>query len=352
MPETFEAILEQGSQKQQRRRLIISILIIVVALHLAAGIFAGALVVARYFFSPPAQFEARKEIRIPAKVRDHKMNMAEFDAMTPKPSFTDKLQSLRPTNFALPELPKVPLDQMLPLDPAEIVSDAATSLLGTAGVGGGGSGVGGLGGSGEGFSFMGIQSTGKRILLLFDISKSVVNKAEKSGMPMSRIKEETLELLNKLPLTARFGIVQFSQNYLPFRNELVPVNDQNREAVRQWITERWTEAGTLSGKDVISNPKGFVGILEFTAPLQPDVVYVISDGSFQWRITGNLENIPWKEISTAIDAVQKANPQTRVPFNFITFEAKPEDLKELRPIAAKSGGRIREITRENNESGR
>lgn len=344
MAESFEAILEQGSQKQQRRRLIITILLIVIALHVAGGIFAGALVVARYFFSPPAQFEARKEIRIPAKVREHKMNMAEFDAMTPKPAFTDKMQSLRPTNFALPDLPKVPLDQMLPLDPAEIISDAANSLLGAAGIGGGGSGVGGLGGSGEGFSFMGIQSTGKRILLLFDVSKSVVNKANASGMPLSRIKEETLALLEKLPLTARFGIVQFTQNYLPFRNELVPVNNQNRDSVRQWIAEKWTEAGTLGGKDVISNEKGFVGILELAARLQPDVVYVVSDGSFQWRPGGNLVNIPWEDISKAIDAIQKANPQTRVPINFITFQAKTDDLKELRKIAARTGGRVREIT--------
>ena len=344
MPASIETLVSESEQtRRARRRLIWTIIAIVVGLHLVGGIIAGIVVVARYIFPPPATFEVKRDIRIPAKQREHRMNMAAFDAMTPKPSFTDKMQSMRPAPISLPELPEVPLDQMLPLDPAAIVSDQVSSLVGTAGSGGGGSGSGGLGGTGTGFSFMGIQSGGRRILLLFDVSLSVVNKAKASGMPLSRIKEETLALIDTLPSTSRFGIIQFSQNYKAFREELVPATDPNREAVRSWVANEWIETGALAGRGVVSNPQGFVGVLEFAARLQPDVVFVISDGSFQWRKEGPIANIPWRDLSEAIKAVETASPEARVPFNFIVFQIKPDDKRELRSLASRTGGKFREI---------
>lgn len=343
-PASVEALVSENERvRRARLRLIWTIIAIVVALHVVGGIVAGIVVVARYIFPPPATFEVKRDIRLPAKQREHRMNMAAFDAMTPKPSFTDKMQAMRPAPITLPELPEVPLDQMLPLDPAAIVSDQVSSLVGTAGLGGGGQGAGGLGGMGTGFSFLGIQSSGRRILLLFDISQSVVNKANRSGMPLSRIKEETLALIDILPSTSRFGIVQFSQNYKPFRQELVPATDSHREAVRQWVANEWTEGGTLGGRGVVTNPRGLIGVLELAARLQPDVVFLISDGSFQWRVRGPIENIPWKEVEAAVKAVEAASPEAKVPFNFVGFEVKPDDRRELRSLAARTGGKFREI---------
>ncbi|MGC1480097.1 MAG: hypothetical protein WA771_06315, partial [Chthoniobacterales bacterium] len=156
----LETLMEDAEQKRRLRKLLITILIGVVLLHVGFGVVAGVLVVARYLMPPPATFEVQRDIKIPAKEREHRMNMDAFDAMTPKPSFNDKMQSIQPTDFALPDLPKIPMDQMLPLDPSEIVSDQVSSMVGTAGLGGGGGqGGGGLGGEGSGVSFMGIQTT-------------------------------------------------------------------------------------------------------------------------------------------------------------------------------------------------
>lgn len=336
----IEAFMTEGEKtRRKRRRLIISILLIVVGLHLAGGIVAGVLVVARYIFPPPATFVVKKDIRLPAKEREHKMNMAAFDAMTPKPTFNDKMQSMRPSPFSLPELPKLPMDQMLPLDPSAIVSDQVSSLVGTAGLGGGGDGSGGLGGTGTGFSFMGIQSSGKRILLMFDISGSVVNKAAGSGMPISRIKEEALDLISKLPASSRFGIVIFTQNYKVFQEELVPATDANRAAVKDWIENKWTEAGTLSGG--VTNPKGFVGVAELAAKMQPDAAFLVSDGSFQGRTTGSISNIPWDDIKEAVTGpLQSAG---KCQLNFIGFQMKPTDKKEMQAIVRRTGGKLREI---------
>jgi hypothetical protein len=189
---------------------------------------------------------------------------------------------------------------------------------------------------------MGIRASGKRILLLFDVSQSVANKASKSGMPLSRIKEETLALLDTLPSSSRFGIIQFSQNYKPFRTELLPANDPNREAVREWVAREWVETGTLSGSGVTSNPKGLVGVLELAAKMQPDVVFIISDGSFQWRPEGAIGDIPWEEVSDALKGLD-ARADNKVRVHVVAFQVDPDDKAELRRLVGRTGGKLREI---------
>ena len=188
------------------------------------------------------------------------MNMAAFDGMAPKPSFTDKLQSLRPSALALPELPRIPVDQLLPLDPAEILTDQVAALTGTGGAGSGiGLGAAGGGGSGieTGFSFMGIESKGKRILLIFDVSASVLNKARRGDISLAKIKEETISLLQQLPINARFGLIQFTQNFKAFREELLAATDANRAAAKAWIEDEWVETGSMqASSEVAKNSRG------------------------------------------------------------------------------------------------
>ena len=342
MPAVETFLTEDEKAKRRRRKMILSIIVGVIILHVFAGVVAGVIVVAKYIFPAPATFEVKKDIRLPAKQREHRMNMAAFDAMTPKPSFNDKMQSLRPTAFALPDVPKMPFDQMLPLDPSEIVSDQVSSLVGTAGQGAGGEGSGGLGGKGTGLSFFGIQSTGKRILLLFDVSTSVVNKANKAGISISRIQDETAALISKLPINARFGIIQFTQNYKPFQKELLPATDQNRAAALDWIKTEWVETGTMgaSGK-VVNNARGLAGVLELAAAMQPDVIFLISDASFQWRPTGKLETIPWSELEDIAKGPLQGT--TGCKLNFVGFEMKDDDRREMGSVVRKTGGKLREL---------
>lgn len=333
------------TRKKRLRRLIITVVLVSVAIHLIAGLIAGAVIVARYLAEPPAEFKVTKDIRIPAQEREHRMNMASFDGAAPKPSFTDKMQSMRPTAFALPELPKVPVDQMLPLDPSQILTEQVTTLAGTGGFGSGtgyGSGGGGGTGIGTGFSFMGIKSQGKRILLIFDVSSSVANKAAASGVPLTKIRDETVTLLNSLPISSRFGLIQFTQNYKAFNRELVPASDQNREAARKWLNDQWVDTGMMAaGGGVTSNPRGLVGVLELAAQMQPDVIFLISDASFQWRAGGSLSDVPWDEVKKVVKGQLQAGGDCRL--NFLGFEMKPEDKNEMGSIARSSGGKVREI---------
>ena len=331
---------------QHRKRVILTVILISVGIHVIVGIIAGIVIVARYLTEPAAEFKVTKDIRIPAEEREHKMNMAAFDGMAPKPSFTDKMQSLRPAALALPELPRIPMDQMLPLDPAEILADQVAALTGPGGAGSGiGLGAGGGGGSAgieTGFSFMGIESKGKRILLIFDVSASVLNKARKSGISLAKIKEETIGLLQQLPINARFGLIQFTQNFKAFREELLAATEANRAAAKTWIEEEWVDTGSMQASSKVTrNPRGVVGVFEMAAQMVPDVIFLISDGSFQWKEGGSLGDVPWEEIAKVVKGPLQGTEGCEL--NFIGFQMRPEDRKKMESLVRVTQGKSREI---------
>ena len=83
----------QTVAKLRRRKIIISVIVASIAVHLLGGTLAGIWIVARYLLPTPATFEVKREIRIAAEDRQHRMNMDEFDALKPKPTFQDKMST-------------------------------------------------------------------------------------------------------------------------------------------------------------------------------------------------------------------------------------------------------------------
>lgn len=317
--------------------------------HGILALAGGAWIVAQYIQPPPPKFVAPPpaKIKIPPQTRQHRMNLAAHAGLAAKPIFKQRLTSLRPTAFALPEAPKISFDQNLVPNPATLLSTTITGLSGTGGVGSGsGFGLGGGGGMSlapTGFSFMGIKAQGQRIVLCFDVSGSVVNKATASGMPLSRIKEETLKLIGGLPSGAQFGIVQFVRNYKPFKNELVPMTPANRDLARKWIETEWNESGQMNRGQpgVISpNPNGVVCVLDAAFAMKPDVVFLISDGQFE-QTYPQVGRIADEVLEAKVKEVQ-AGP-ARVPMHFIGFQMRPEDKGTWERLVRRTGGRLREI---------
>jgi len=236
----------------------------------------------------------------------------------------------------------------LPMDPGDLVSDQVGSLMGASGLGSG-LGTGGLGGGGTGgtgLSFFGIKTDGSRILLLFDVSASVLNKAQASGMPLTRIKQETLGLIQKLPLNARYSIVQFVRNYKPFSGELVAATPPNRERATQWMETEWNESGMLGAriKGVrTASPNGLPLVLDFAFSLKPDTLFLISDGSFEQTAPGDPNrSIPEAEIQAQLKRLQQAAGK-EVPLHFIGFQMKESHRDFWRRAAQRSGGKFREL---------
>ena len=334
-----------AAERKRRRGMLVSIMVAVIAVHVVALVLAGIWVVAQFFTQPEATFEVQQRVVIPAQNREHQMNMAQHEAVAPKPSFNDRIVSTRPVNFALPDLPQIDLDQMLPLDPSELISDQVASLVGAAGLGSGmAEGLSGMGGTGSGFSFFGVDAAGDRIVLLFDVSQSVLNKAERHNVPIARIKEETVNLVNGLPIDARFGIIQFVRNYKPFNEELLPASPSNREAAREWIDNEWSETGQMArgARGVRSpEPNGIVAVLDAAFRMRPDVIFIISDGGF-WQTYPSNRRIPNNEIEAKIRELQ-AETIAPIPIHFIGFEMTRDDTRDWRRITSRSGGQLREI---------
>ncbi len=336
----------EAKEKKRRFGLLVSIFIGVIVFHLALIPVAAVFVLMKYYKEPEAVFEVPpKQIKIPPKTPEHKMNVAKHEASRPKPTFTEKLVSTRPTEFALPDLPMVDLDQMMPLDPSELISDQVSSMMGSSGIGRGmGAGLLGGGGTGSGMSFFGIEANGNRIMLLFDVSSSVVNKAEKSGVPLEKIQEETIKLIKGLPLDSRFAIIQFTGNYKAYTHELVVATSKNKEDATNWVQNEWVKSGSMSAASskVTSNLRGLVGVLEKAFSMQPDVIWLISDGSFQWRPDGGLVDVPYRELKRELEKFQDAAGM-EVPLHFIGFEMKSDDEAEWKRIVRRYGGKLKEI---------
>ncbi len=335
-------------ERSRRVSVLLAVFGISAGIVFVGGIVAGLFALVTYYREPEAVFEAvpKKTIKIPPKTPEHRMNVAKHEASRPKPVFPRKLISTKPTEFALPDLPQVDLDQMIPLDPSELITDQVTGMMGASGLGSGmGTGLLGGGGTGTGMSFMGIETEGARILLLFDVSGSVVNKAASTGISFDKIREETMKLINTLPLNARFGLVQFVRNYKPFRQELVVATKANKDAAKQWIEEEWSDTGMMSASEagVISPlPNGILEVLKFAFTLDPEVIFLISDASFQ-RSPDDI-TIPHEDIEDLLEELQEQSGVVGgVKFNFIGFGMREEDYDTMRRIVRRNDGKLREI---------
>ncbi len=347
MAETLTEKID-GLRKANRSSITGAVMASIV-IHVILAVVGGIWVVASYIQNDPPQFEAPPPplIKIPPQTKQHRMNLASNAALAAKPTFKARLVSLRPTEFALPEAPKISIENMLVPDPSTLATSMVTGLAGAAGTGdGSGMGLAGAGGKGlgTGIDFMGIRANGQRILLLFDVSGSVVNKANASNMPLAKIKQETINLIDGLPANSRFGLIQFVRNYKMFQEELIPATVPNRELAREWIDKEWRESGTMpsGGSGVISpTPNGLPPILRRAYEMEPDLIFLISDGGF-WRSTPANEKIPSDEFDALFKELNESE-FGRVPLHFISFQMKPDDKRFWDRLARRVGGSLKEI---------
>jgi hypothetical protein len=331
-----QAVLDpREAARLRRRKIIISVIVASLAVHFLGALLAGLWIVARYLLPTPATFEVKREIRIAAEERQHRMNMDQFDALKPKPTFQDKMSSARPTEFALPDLPLMPLDTLSTLDPGDMVSDQLETLAASAA--GDGSGAGAGGGRGGSISFLGVTGTGSRIVLLFDISRTVNNSAARAGLPMESIRDKVAGLIDSLGINTTFGLGQFARNYAFFDKELVPASDPNKTRAREWLSKYFSTSGSLgrSTPNYVPGSAGFLVVLEEAFKLKPDLVYILSDGGF-YRGSG-YDKIPYDEIDRKLRQLQETLPQPAA-VNFIGVGMKPDHRKEMRSIIRSRGG--------------
>lgn len=356
-----------AEQKKRRRKIIVSVITVSIIVHLILGAGATVWIVAKYFTPPPAVFVApKKEIIIPAEERDHRLNMAEFDGAAPKPSFTDKLSSIRPSPFSLPDLPKVPMDQVLPLDPAQLITEQVSSLFGTGGIGDGtGNGVGGKSGRNfglDGMSFFGIKDQARSVVIMIDVSGSMFTRtgdAEGGGRGITPIKagkeqafqvvrDAALELIQKIGPNTRFGIVRWSGGAYSWKPELVAATDANKTAALDHVQNQ-IDMNTARPNGGRPGGTRHDYALEEAFKLKPEVIYMLTDGNATEVSGGGLIPIAPDRIWDAAAAGQKnlETPARVHVIYYVTGQEKADEEKMLRVLAGRNQGRFKKVKAKN-----
>lgn len=323
-----------------RRRLVVLVLGLSVAIHAALGLLAGVWVIVRHFQTtepPPSTTKIIAQKKATVVERQQAMQAAAFESSPSKSELPNYLQSTRASTVSLPPLPKFP-NPAARMPTASFQNQTLSGVaLATASGFGGGTAGGANGNGGSAVSFLGVQTNAKRIVLMFDISKTVATAAAKAGLPMERIREETARLVAGLGMNTRFGIVEFARNYAFFRPELVPNTSANRAAANDWLFKHFGTEGTLPRgvPNLVSGSPGFLVALEAVFKLQPDSIFIISDGSMQRGTSAN-DTIPLTEIEQALGRLQGAQA-TRAKVFFIGVGVQAANEKALRKIFTTTG---------------
>ncbi len=330
---------ETSHASAARRRLVLGVVAASVGVHVGAALLAGAWVIARHFTKRdiPAAVTTLPSVKIPPPEPVRAINpAAAMASAVANAAFSDKIQALRPGKITLPNLPKVPVPPVT----ASMDVLPPTNLLGVLGGGGAALSGGGLGGgTGTGVSFLGVQTEARRVVLMYDVSATVVKATARAGVPMERIRDETDTLISNLGVNTRFTLVEFARNYAFFAPELVPSTKTNREAAHRWLHTYFAVNGSfLQGTPgIVTGSPGFLVALESVFQLRPDCVFVISDGSMQRGSRGN-DTIPIGEVESRLTQLQATLTKPADVF-FIGVGVTQENERSLRKALLQAGGR-------------
>jgi hypothetical protein len=354
-----KAVLDpQEAAKARRRKIIVSVIVASVVVHFIGAILGGIWIVARYLLPTPATFEVKKEIRIAAEERQHRMNMDEFDALKPKPTFTDKMSTARPAEFALPDLPTLPVDALSAVDPSDIVSDQLASLTGSAGSGtGSGSGTG-L--KGSPVDFFGISDTATRVVIAMDVSNSMFDRQPGK---FEAVKAQASKLVQGLSINTLFNIIIFEGGSVAMFPQLEPATEANKGKAEEWIKSvdggkekqnmRYNGAYKRMGTGLYEGGGTRLDTaLKQALGMKPTSVFVISDGQVAKsppRDGGDDKSEQTDiEQEELLDVVKELQAQLEVPSRihviyFVTGKAKSEEEKKLRSLARRNDGRFKQV---------
>ena len=351
-------------QKSRLRRIIVVVVLASIAIHIVAGVVAGVVIVARYLAEPPAEFKAVKDIRIPAQDREHRMNMASYEGGAAKPAFTDKMASARPTEFALPDIPQIPVDTVTEFDPNGVVADQIAGIGSGSGFGSGfGSGAGGGGqGGGSAVNFFGISDTATRVIIVVDVSDTMFDRQPGK---FNAVKSEAAKLIKGLGINTLFNIIIYEGGSVAMFPEPQPATDANKQKASAWVES--VDGGGSKRSMSYHGAYSRMGTglyegggtrtdtaLKQALSMRPSTIFLITDGEMS-RMGGGADQdkgqggeITEKELDDIVKSAQeKLEEPARIHVvHFLTKAARAEEEKVLRGVARRNNGRFKQVKAE------
>ena len=336
------------TDKTRKNALWVSLVqaVILVLVFLVCARFVTVLVLS---LREEPDFVAPKTIYLPQRELEHQMAVAEFQNAAATPATIPQLttESLLANT---PPLPVVPDVEFTPVENDAMVSES-DALFGQSGLMGA---LGALSSQASSVSFLGITEEAARFVIIADISDSVVNSVTAAGSNMEEIRDEAKKLIQSLNANTLFGFIQHSRNYDPFQDNLIPATVANKELALEWLSNEFRTNGSgrgwRSGPPVGDNTNGLLTILNFAFKMQPDVIFLISDGGYFTTLSGGGQSpVP---LNDAIQLIRDRQMELPSPARIHAIHfPDPRDIDDeriggkMRSIANRNKGKYRRIGR-------
>jgi len=288
---------------------------------------------------PPA-FEGSAGLAAPEDPVESRRELKRFQKRSSKPLLMERLTADRPADLSLPPAPDLPVDAFDAEADETFLVETAQDMLAQSGLAGA---AADLAAASSAAAFFGVQDSGSRIVLVVNTSASVVRKAASKGISIERIQEEAVQLVEGLGGQTLFGIVQFSQGYRLFAPRLAPAIARNKEEAVNWLRSELRGNPPVNREDRLGHEGAFQAALE----LEPDLVFLVTDGSLNKRTPAagggySYPEIPYEILISGIDEeLRRRGLRTRI--HAIGFELRDRDRSGLRRLVRRFGGALREF---------
>jgi len=323
------------------RRSKIGPLALALFMQLGILVVATTVVVLVPEFKSDPEFVARKKIYLPQKELEHKVALAEFQNAASSPMQMERISTATFLPDSLPSLPNMPKSEFNPIE-RNSTALQGDALLGQSGVLGA---LRGLKTDSSSASLFGIEDHGQRILILFDNSATVWNKASAAGVSTDAFVRELAELIDGLNANTLFGLVPFAQQVGTFRDYMIAAGARNKQSAKLWV-----EANVRSNRKATQlkfAENGVQGALTVAFQMEPEVIFIVSDGDFQRGKTEKVSggDVPWEDVERTLRGlVREYGVEPRI--HFIGFQVEPEAAEAMEKITRRYKGKFSDFAEE------
>ena len=332
MPLSFKKFFESSMfNRSKSGPLLLALLIQAVLLCIA--VFVVVLVPDT---KPNSAFVVKKKLYLPQKELEHKVALAAFQNAASSPMQIERISTAALLPDAMPALPDLPGSAFNPIErnPMGLQSDALlgqSALLGA---------LNGLKTESSSASLFGIEDQGQRILILFDNSSTVWNKANASGVTTDVFVRELSKLVDGLNANTLFGLVPFARKVGTFRDYMIAATAGNKSVAKSWIVENVRSSRKTTQLDFDEN--GIQGALTVAFQMEPEVIFIVSDGDFQRSKTAKVSagDVPWEDVEKTLRALTREHG-IKPRIHFIGFKVEPEAMQAIRKITSRYKGEFK-----------
>lgn len=246
-----------------------------------------------------------------------------------------------------------PLSSNLQLDAITSSSNAASFTVSTASIkpsidgltsGAGGDAIKGigLGGPGAGMGgnsmrFFGTRASGQQIVIVVDVSGSMVKDRGKSARTYEELEKEVARVIREMDLKSSFGLIVFSADAKSYKSHLVRSTSEEKERAISWLKKHSPVVfldpnADAEEKSFHQGTRADRGLAEAFA-LTPDLIFFVSDGD----PTGAKP----PEILAAVAEAQKTLRRP-APIHSVAYLAG-SGQRFMKDLAEQNGGTFREV---------